>query len=195
MDFEGCFRNLDAGDYHHARAVHDAAPPSPGPHEACENALIECLGGSIVMADVADFTATFLAYTPDVVVTLCSKPCRIPEGHVGTWHLFDINGLHTSSRYAPCYAEVVDCIQGHLNQHRTVLIHCLEGRDRTGIVGLSLMMLARPSVAHDDIVREMVAARPKRNEDWVTRFGLLREGSEYHTTAKAVVEVLDRLES
>ena len=142
------------------------------------------------MADVRDFHDTFLTIQPDVVVTMCSKPCLIPDDHEGTWHHFYINGYHTAPKFARCYADIVQCIQGHLEKNRTVLIHCLEGRDRTGIVGLSLMMLARADSSHMDIVHEMVASRPKREQDLITVQGLLLEGKQYHRTAMAVVECL-----
>jgi hypothetical protein len=190
MTDEGCFLQLDSGDFAHARRTHDSSPPPKKPGLPSENTPISSLGGSLVMADVRDFHDTFVKFEPDVVVTMCSKPCRIPEGHDGTWHLFYINGYHTAPKFAHCYAEIVECIRSHLEDNRTVLIHCLDGRDRTGIVGLALMMLARPKSSHMDIVREMVDSRPKREKDWITVQGLLLEGKEYHRTATAVVELL-----
>ena len=188
LDFPECFLKEDYGNYDYARQIHDTNPPPKTHLEPSKNSLLECLGGWLVMADVRDFQDTFVKLQPDLVVTMCSKPCRIPEGHDGAWHHFYIDGYHTAPDFARCYAEIVECILWYLEQNQTVLIHCLDGRDRTGIVGLALMMLARPKSAHMDIVREMAASRPKRHKDWITVQSLFLAGKESHRTATAVVD-------
>ena len=73
-----------------------------------------------------------------------------------------------------------------------VLIHCLEGQDRTGILGLCLLRYFNPNLTFNDVKEKMAMARPAREIYWFRAPGFMSETGEYYRYS---TRVLDQFES
>ena len=132
------------------------------------------------MADVHDFQATFNRHLPDVVITMSSKPPAFPEvAYEGEWLFRNFGGydLLNMDAMGTIANEAIDALQ----QGKTVLIHCLHGQDRTGIVAAALIYTGYDHPEIDDRLEIIMAkARIKKDGYWFgpngafNRFGYQR---------------------
>ena len=132
---------------------------------------------------MADFQSTFNQIAPDVVVTMCSKPPKIktPKKN-GEWLHRDFNGYDLKN--FEIIGSIVQDVRQRLKKGKTVLIHCLDGQDRTGIVGFTLIRLFNPSASFK-VLKEIISkGRPARVNYWFSRHGLMIESSEYNLSTQ-----------
>ena len=166
-----------------ARALYDANPPPKTQQQESENQPIQLWEGQLILADVQDFASTYSSNMPDVVVTMCSKPPFFPTGEHNPkwWHrYFSGYDLHNFN----ALGSVIQDVMGALKEGKSVLVHCLEGQDRTGIVALTLVRLYHPKDLYSGLQLRLRSARPKRNHYWFGEYGMMTEGSTYNKVSK-----------
>ena len=132
------FRNYATGTFELAQVTYSCDPPGAVIPQDSTNWTIPLFNGELVMADVHDFQATFNRYQPDVVITMSSKPPAFPEvAYEGEWLFRNFGGydLLNMDAMGTIANEAIDALQ----QGKTVLIHCLHGQDRTGIIAAALI--------------------------------------------------------
>ena len=157
------FRAVDEGNFEYARHLYAQDPPPVDEGLISENTPLEFWNGKLILAGVHDFTSTFEQYKPDVVVTMCSKPPRFPENaEGGEWLLRSFSGydLNNYEVFGIIISEIVDRLQRGLK----VLVHCIDGQDRTGIVAMTLTNIFRQDLSFDDKKSLLSEARPARRD-------------------------------
>ena len=135
------------------------------------------------MADVHDFQATFNRHQPDVLITMSSKPPAFPEvAYEGEWLFRNFGGydLLNMDAMGTIANEAIDALQ----LGKTVLIHCLHGQDRTGIIAAALIYAGYDHPDIDDRLEIiMTKARIKKDGYWFGPNGAMRE-YDYQRRAK-----------
>jgi predicted NAD-dependent protein-ADP-ribosyltransferase YbiA (DUF1768 family) len=176
------FRHWATGTFELAEVTHMFDPPPKVKPEESQNYPIYIFGGRLIMADVSDFQSTFEQFLPDTVVTMCSKPPSFPDTvYEGKWMHRDFNGhdLHNMEVMGTIVNETIL----ELQQGKTVLIHCLHGQDRTGIIGAALTIAGREECQTESRLRRyMIGARPKKHKYWYGEYGVMHKNG-YHRTA------------
>lgn len=183
------YRNYDTTDYDSAMRLYKRNPPPVRVPEVSENTKLSLWSGYLVMCGVADFQSTFNQNEPDVVVTMCSKPPNIqtPKKN-GEWLHRDFSGYDL--RNFELIGSIVQDIRQRLEEGKTVLIHCLDGQDRTGLVGFTLIRLFNPGLSFRDLKNIISKARPARVNYWFNKERLLIETSEYNLSAQILEDHL-----
>ena len=145
------------------------------------NRKIPVFNGHLVLADVNDFEDTFNQHLPDMVISMSSKPPAFPEvAHQGEWLFRNFGGYDLKNMDA--MGAIANEAIGALQEGKTVLIHCLHGQDRTGIIGAALLYAGHERDMDYYLDSIMIRARPIRAEYW---FGLDgRMNNEYQHTAR-----------
>ena len=164
-------------------------PPPVRVPEVSKNTKLSLWSGYLVMCGVADFQSTFNQNEPDVVVTMCSKPPNIqtPKKN-GEWLHRDFSGYDL--RNFELIGSIVQDIRQRLKEGKTVLIHCLDGQDRTGLVGFTLIRLFNPGLSFRDLKNIISKARPARVNYWFNKERLLIETSEYNLSTQILEDHL-----
>ena len=119
--------------------------------------------GSLTLCDLLDFRATL---APDhTVVTLCRHPPSFVDGGP------TVPWIH---RYFRAYdtridpwlvaIEEVRCL---IEEGRNVLLHCVHGRDRTGVVAYAV--LRSLGYHHEEAIEQMCLHRPRMASVWPQR--------------------------
>ena len=177
------FRNHATGTFELAQVTYSCNPPSAVIPQDSTNYAISLFNGELVMADVHDFQATFNRYQPDVVITMSSKPPALPEvAYEGEWLFRNFGGydLLNMDAMGTIANEAIDALQ----LGKTVLIHCLHGQDRTGIIAAALIYAGYDHPDIDDRLEIiMTKARIKKDGYWFGPNGAMR-GYDYQRRAK-----------
>ena len=175
------FRRFTTGDFELGQQMYDADPPPQVTPMESTNRKIAIFNGHLVLADVNDFEDTFNQHLPDMVISMSSKPPAFPEvAHQGEWLFRNFGGydLKNMDAMGAIANEAIDALQ----EGKTVLIHCLHGQDRTGIIGAALLYAGHERDMDYYLDSIMIRARPIRAEYW---FGLDgRMNNEYQHTAR-----------
>ena len=177
------YRNYSTTDYISAIELYKRNPPPERVAEVSQNSKIPLWSGQLVLCGVADFQSTFNQIAPDVVVTMCSKPPKIktPKKN-GEWLHRDFSGYDLKN--FELIGSIVQDVRQRLKEGKTVLIHCLDGQDRTGIVGFTLIRLFNPGASFK-VLKEIISkGRPARVDYWFNRQGLMIESSEYNLSTQ-----------
>lgn len=172
------FRRFATGNYELAKQMHDADPPPKLTPIPSTNQMIPVFNGHIVLADVNDFEDTFNRHLPDMVISMSSKPPAIPEvAYDGEWLFRNFGGydLKNMDAMGAIANEAIDALQ----EAKTVLIHCLHGQDRTGIIGAALLFAGHERGMNIDML--MTKARPVRADYWFGFNGMMN--NQYQRTA------------
>ena len=160
------FRNHATGNFELAQVTYSCDPPGAVIPQDSTNWTIPLFNGELVMADVHDFQATFNRHLPDVVITMSSKPPAFPEvAYEGEWLFRNFGGhdLLNMNAMGTIANEAIDA----LKQGKTVLIHCLHGQDRTGIIAAALIYAGYDHPEVDDRLEIIMAkARIKKDGYW-----------------------------
>ena len=186
------FRAVDEGNFEYARHLYAQDPPPVDEGLISENTPLEFWNGKLILAGVHDFTSTFEQYKPDVVVTMCSKPPRFPDNaEGGEWLLRSFSGydLNNYEVFGIIISEIVDRLQRGLK----VLVHCIDGQDRTGIVAMTLTNIFRQDLSFDDKKSLLSEARPARMDYWFAKHGVMNLSSQYYRTAKNLADTMNLL--
>ena len=174
------FRRFTTGDFNLGQQMHDADPPPQVTPMESTNQRIPVFNGHLVLADVDDFEDTFNQHLPDMVISMSSKPPAFPEvAHQGEWLFRNFGGydLLNMDAMGAIANEAINALQ----EGKTVLIHCLHGQDRTGIIGAALLYAGHERDMDYYLDSIMIRARPIRAEYW---FGLNgRMNNQYQHTA------------
>ena len=175
------FRRFTTGDFELGQQMHDADPPPQVKPMESTNRKIPVFNGHLVLADVDDFEDTFNQHLPDMVISMSSKPPAFPEvAYQGEWLFRNFGGydLKNMDAMGAIANEAIDALQ----EGKTVLIHCLHGQDRTGIIGAALLYAGHERDMDYYLDSILIRARPVRAEYW---FGLGgRMNTEYQHTAR-----------
>ncbi|MBT5025742.1 MAG: hypothetical protein HON05_03145 [Euryarchaeota archaeon] len=184
------FRTYYDGDYADAQHIFEVSPPPSVKELSCTNQPIDLWSGNLILCGVEDFMDTFETYLPEVVVTMCSSPPHFPKlNSEGRWLHRDFSGYDLEN-YNVLGTIVVD-VMAALNSGKQVLLHCLHGQDRTGIIGLALVRLANSSATESEVRSIMCRGRPNRESYWYAN-GLMAEQGQYHRIAKKLIQLLDQ---
>lgn len=188
---EKSFRTYNSGDYQFARQLHLNDPPPQANGETHQNKSLKLWNGHLYMADVNDFRSTFVSSAPDVVITMCSKPPEFPSNvSGGLWLHRDFSGYELEN-YGATGTIVLEAREA-LIEGKTVLIHCLEGQDRTGVVGLCLLRMSQTTLEYDGIVDAMSNARPKRVNYWFNSpLHMLKNRGYYHRISTKLQSIIE----
>ena len=175
------FRHFMTGDFNLGQQMHDANPPPQVTPMESTNQRIPVFNGHLVLADVDDFEDTFNQHLPDMVISMSSKPPAFPEvAHQGEWLFRNFGGYDLLNMDA--MGAIANEAIGALQEGKTVLIHCLHGQDRTGIIGAALLYAGHERDMDYYLDSIMIRARPIRAEYW---FGLSgRMNNQYQHTAR-----------
>ena len=181
------FRDIDDGDFEYARKVYEEDPPEMDEGFECENAPMDIGGGKLILAGVHDFNSTFQKYRPDVVVTMCSKPPRFPaDAKGGEWLLRSFSGYDLKNYEV--FGIIISEIAERLARGLTVLVHCIDGQDRTGIVAMTLVNIFNDDSGFTEKKLLLSYARPARIGYWFGRNGIMGPSSDYYRTAEILAE-------
>lgn len=128
-----------------------------------QNLRMDLGSGSLTLCDLLDFRSTLEA--DHTVVTLCRyPPAFLTNGPTVPW-------IHRyfrayESRIEPWLVaiEEVRCL---IDEGRDVLLHCVHGRDRTGVVAYAV--LRSFGFKHEEAVDHLCAHRPRMAEVWPQR--------------------------
>lgn len=186
------FRAVDEGNFEYARHLYAQDPPPVDEGLISKNTPLEFWNGKLILAGVHDFTSTFEQHKPDVVVTMCSKPPRFPDNaEGGEWLLRSFSGydLNNYEVFGIIISEIVDRLQRGLK----VLVHCIDGQDRTGIVAMALTNIFRHDLSFDEKKSLLSKARPARMDYWFAKHGVMNLSSEYYRTAKNLADTMNLL--
>ena len=175
------FLRFTTGDFELGQQMHDADPPPQVRLMESTNQRISVFNGHLVLADVDDFEDTFNRHLPDMVISMSSKPPAFPEvAHQGEWLFRNFSGydLENMDAMGAIANEAIDALQ----EGKTVLIHCLSGQDRTGIIGAALLYAGHERDMDYYLDSILIRARPVRADYW---FGLNgRMNNQYQHTAR-----------
>ena len=175
------FRRFTTGDFELGQQMHDADPPPQVTPMESTNRKITIFNGHLVLADVNDFEDTFNQHLPDMVISMSSKPPAFPEvAHQGEWLFRNFGGydLKNMDAMGAIANEAIDALQ----EGKTVLIHCLHGQDRTGIIGAALLYAGHERDMDYYLDSIMIRARPVRADYWFGLNGMMN--NEYQHTAR-----------
>lgn len=175
------FRRFATGNFELGQRMHDADPPPQVTPIPSTNQKVPVFNGHLVMADVDDFKKTFNQHLPDVVISMSSKPPAFPEvAHKGEWLFRNFGGydLHNMEAMGSIANEAIDALQ----EGKTVLIHCLQGQDRTGIIGAALLYAGHERDMDYYLDSIMIRARPIRADYWFGLNGMMN--NQYQRTAR-----------
>lgn len=183
------YRNYSTTDFVSAIELYKRNPPPVRVAEVSQNTKISLWSGQLVLCGVADFQSTFNQNQPDVVVTMCSKPPNIqtPKKN-GEWLHRDFSGYDL--RNFEIIGSIVQDVRQRLKEGKTVLIHCLDGQDRTGLVGFTLIRLFNPGVSFKVLKDIISIGRPARVDYWFNKERLLIETSEYNLSTQILEDHL-----
>jgi predicted NAD-dependent protein-ADP-ribosyltransferase YbiA (DUF1768 family) len=183
------YRNYSTSDYISAMELYKRSPPPERVAEVSQNTKIPLWSGQLVLCGVADFQSTFNQNEPDVVVTMCSKPPNIqtPTKN-GEWLHRDFSGYDL--RNFELIGSIIQDVRQRLREGKTVLIHCLDGQDRTGIVGFTLIRLFNPGASFKFLKDIISKGRPARVDYWFNHQRLLIETSEYNLSTQILEDHL-----
>lgn len=186
------FRRFATGNFELGQRMHDADPPPQVTPIPSTNQKIPVFNGHLVMADVDDFEETFNQHLPDVVISMSSKPPVFPEvAHQGEWLFRNFGGydLHNMEAMGSIANEAIDA----LLEGKTVLIHCLHGQDRTGIIGAAILYAGYERYIDYNLDSIMIRARPARADYWFGLNGMMN--NQYQRTARLLSLHLKRTDS
>ena len=186
------FRRFTTGDFELGQQMHDADPPPQVNPMESTNQKIPVFNGHLVLADVNDFEDTFNQHLPDMVISMSSKPPGFPEiAHEGEWLFRNFGGydLKNMDAMGAIANEAIDALQ----EGKTVLIHCLHGQDRTGIIGAALLYAGHERDMNYYLDSIMIRARPVRAEYWFGLKGMMN--NQYQRTARLLSLHLKRTDS
>lgn len=156
------------------------------------NTSMSLWDGELILCDVRDFPSTFKQFQPDSVFTMCSKPPKFENTNKdGCWFHRDFRGYDDIENYDVLGCVVVE-VMNDLKNGKRVLLHCLEGQDRTGIVGLTLIRLFHPEKSFREYTKILSNARPARIDYWFKIQGMLSEASLYNNISnRLAMHILD----
>lgn len=158
--FEGS--SLDALDRLPEKCKQQADLASPE-EKTSRNLRMSVGCGSLTLCDLLDFRETLR--DDHTVVTLCRHPpAFLPEGPTVPW-------VH---RYFRAYEQriepwliAIEEVRCLIEEGRDVLLHCVHGRDRTGVVAYAV--LRSFGYGHEEVVSQLCAHRPRMAEVWPRR--------------------------
>jgi len=174
------FRRFVTGNFELGQQMHDADPPPQVTPILSTNQSVSVFGGRLVLAGVDDFEDTFNQHLPDMVITMSSKPPAFPKvAYDGEWLFRNFDGydLKNMDAMGTIANEAIDA----LKEGKTVLIHCLHGQDRTGIIGAALIFAAHEGDMNSVLDNIMIRARPVRAGYWFGLNGMMNK--QYRHTA------------
>ena len=99
---------------------------------------------------------------------------------------YDLNNYEV---FGIIISEIVDRLQRGLK----VLVHCIDGQDRTGIVAMTLTNIFRQDLSFDDKKSLLSEARPARMDYWFAKHGVMNLSSQYYRTAKNLADTMNLL--
>jgi len=125
------------------------------------------MGGTLIMCGSNDFRET--AQNDMTVVTLC----RVKNKFEGDEHHHFYFKAFVDS--VEIWRDAIDNIEQFLRDGKTVLVHCIHGRDRTG--GVVYALLRRDGLTHGEAKQEMYRMRPRRAIEWRK---ILEDRKDFH---------------
>ena len=132
------------------------------------NEAIPLFGGNLTLCDLNDFNDT--VREDSHVVCLCRYHANGWEGITYHHYLF-------FRKYTPTedWVRAAKKVIALLEDGKSVLVHCIHGRDRTGTIGY--VVLRYSGMNHEDACELMYKMRPKMAKIWRT---LLRDKQKFH---------------
>jgi len=124
------------------------------------------MGGTLIMSGSKDFSIT--ATDDMTVVTLCRTKNKFSGEH---HHMY----FRAFVDDASIWRDAVNRIEQFLRDGKSVLVHCVHGRDRTG--GVVYALLRRDGLDHAEACMEMYRMRPQRAIEWRK---ILTERKDFH---------------
>ena len=182
---EDSYREYRNGSFEFAMELYDDDPPQEIEQTPSKNKPIPLWKGKLILSGVSDFTSAFQDNVPDVVVTMCSKPPIFPEGSSGgKWMHRCFDGFDLMN--FEVIGSIVYEITKQLEAGKTVLLHCLDGQDRTGIVALTILRLHYGTKQYSTFRDILTEARPEREDYWFNTEKYMVERSNYDYISKVL---------
>ena len=136
------------------------------------NAEICIYKGELALCDLDDFNDTIESYDSDDIHVVCL--CRY---HAKGWEGITYHHYLSFRKYTPKddWVRAAKKVIALLEDGKSVLVHCIHGRDRTGTIGY--VVLRHSGMNHEEACNLMYKMRPKMAKIWRT---LLRDRRKFH---------------
>ena len=144
------------------------------------NTPIQVGKGTLTMCELSDFMETMkIFHEPEnvAVVTLCDRPHR-------QWHGETYCHYLSYKKFTPLehWTAAAQKVMKLLDEGRSVVLHCIHGRDRTGTIAYVVLMKKLVDGFNRDrdsafVLEKMYEARPSRVREWKS---LMKERQTFH---------------